>query len=216
MLNFNQERLGMAAGALGFARTCLDEATAYAQARHTFGKPLIANQASFTVCETLSQFMAEAARAAGAELVVGMPTLGLVFAPRVAELLGHPNYLPLGYSRKFWYRDDLSEGVHSITSPDRTKTIFMDPNMLPRITGRRVVVVDDAVSSGTTLLSVLTLLARLDCTLAGIVVAMRQGRAWCERLSQRSAELTGLIYGAFDSPIFERVEGGWQPIDPAA
>jgi acyl-CoA dehydrogenase len=45
MLNFNQERLGMAAGALGFARTCLDEAAAYAHQRHTFGKPLIANQA---------------------------------------------------------------------------------------------------------------------------------------------------------------------------
>jgi acyl-CoA dehydrogenase len=45
MLNFNQERLGMAAVALGFARTCVDEAVAYAQTRHTFGKPLIANQA---------------------------------------------------------------------------------------------------------------------------------------------------------------------------
>ncbi|MBV8406791.1 MAG: acyl-CoA dehydrogenase family protein, partial [Alphaproteobacteria bacterium] len=44
MLNFNQERLGMAAGACGYARVCLDEAIAYARERHTFGKPLIANQ----------------------------------------------------------------------------------------------------------------------------------------------------------------------------
>jgi len=29
---------------LGYARTCLDEATAYAKERHTFGKPLIENQ----------------------------------------------------------------------------------------------------------------------------------------------------------------------------
>ena len=28
MLNFNQERLGMAAGACGFAKVCLDEAVA--------------------------------------------------------------------------------------------------------------------------------------------------------------------------------------------
>ncbi|MCW5748888.1 MAG: acyl-CoA dehydrogenase, partial [Alphaproteobacteria bacterium] len=40
----NQERLGMSAGACGFARVCLDEAIAYARERHTFGKPLIANQ----------------------------------------------------------------------------------------------------------------------------------------------------------------------------
>lgn len=44
MLNFNQERIGLAAGAHGFARVCLDEAIAYARERHTFGKPLIANQ----------------------------------------------------------------------------------------------------------------------------------------------------------------------------
>ncbi len=44
MLNFNQERLGMSAGACGFARVCLDEAIAYARERHTFGRPLIANQ----------------------------------------------------------------------------------------------------------------------------------------------------------------------------
>ena len=44
MLNFNQERLGMSAGAYGYAKVCLEEAIAYARERHTFGKPLIANQ----------------------------------------------------------------------------------------------------------------------------------------------------------------------------
>ena len=44
MANFNDERLGMAYGANGFARVAYEEALAYAQTRHTFGKPLIANQ----------------------------------------------------------------------------------------------------------------------------------------------------------------------------
>jgi acyl-CoA dehydrogenase len=44
MLNFNQERLGMSAGAYGYAKLCLEESIAYARERHTFGKPLIANQ----------------------------------------------------------------------------------------------------------------------------------------------------------------------------
>ena len=44
MLNFNQERLGLSAGAYGYAKVCLEEAIAYARERHTFGKPLIANQ----------------------------------------------------------------------------------------------------------------------------------------------------------------------------
>ena len=44
MLNFNSERIGLAAQAWGFAQVCYDEALAYARDRQTFGKPLIKNQ----------------------------------------------------------------------------------------------------------------------------------------------------------------------------
>lgn len=44
MHNFNSERLMMSAQCYGLARCCIDEATAYAKERHTFGKPLIKNQ----------------------------------------------------------------------------------------------------------------------------------------------------------------------------
>ncbi len=44
MLNFNDERLGLAASCAGFARTAYDEAVAYARQRETFGKPLIKHQ----------------------------------------------------------------------------------------------------------------------------------------------------------------------------
>lgn len=44
MHNFNSERLMMSAQCYGLARCCIDEATAYAKERQTFGKPLIKNQ----------------------------------------------------------------------------------------------------------------------------------------------------------------------------
>jgi acyl-CoA dehydrogenase len=44
MLNFNDERLHMAAGCAAFARVCLDDAIAYARERTTFGKPLTQHQ----------------------------------------------------------------------------------------------------------------------------------------------------------------------------
>jgi acyl-CoA dehydrogenase len=44
MLNFNNERLGLAAGATAYARVALEEAIAYAQQRHTFGKRLADHQ----------------------------------------------------------------------------------------------------------------------------------------------------------------------------
>ena len=44
MLNFNFERVFLAGQALGLAKTCLRDAIAWAQERHTFGKPLIQRQ----------------------------------------------------------------------------------------------------------------------------------------------------------------------------
>jgi acyl-CoA dehydrogenase len=44
MANFNDERLGLAYGANGFARVAFEEALAYARLRETFGKPLIEHQ----------------------------------------------------------------------------------------------------------------------------------------------------------------------------
>lgn len=44
MMNFNGERLGMAAGATASARVCIEEAAAWAQQRKTFGKRLADHQ----------------------------------------------------------------------------------------------------------------------------------------------------------------------------
>ncbi|WBY02335.1 acyl-CoA dehydrogenase family protein [Ramlibacter tataouinensis] len=44
MHNFNAERLGMAASACAFAAACLEEATAWARERRTFGQPLVERQ----------------------------------------------------------------------------------------------------------------------------------------------------------------------------
>jgi len=44
MLNFNDERLGLSASAIGFARVAYEDALDYAKQRETFGKPLIRHQ----------------------------------------------------------------------------------------------------------------------------------------------------------------------------
>ncbi|MBI1943391.1 MAG: acyl-CoA dehydrogenase family protein [Betaproteobacteria bacterium] len=45
MQNFNSERLSMAAGAVGFAQACLEDALAWARERKTFGRTLVEHQA---------------------------------------------------------------------------------------------------------------------------------------------------------------------------
>ena len=71
MGNFNGERLGLAAGAVGFAEACLDEALAWARQRTTFGQPLTQHQVirhklvdmRQRICATAAWLDAVAARA---------------------------------------------------------------------------------------------------------------------------------------------------------
>jgi len=171
---------------------------------------LIANHASLDVVETLAGFMAERARAFGAEIVVGLPTLGLAFAPLVARGLGFSRYVPFGYSRKYWYDESLAVPVRSLTTPDAGKLLYVDPNLADMLRGRRVLVVDDAVSTGQTMASALTLLQRCQAQVAGIVVAMCQGERWRTRLVDAEGAPIPLAC-AFESPRMQRVAGGWAP-----
>ncbi len=57
---------------------------------------LIANQASNFVVAALADHMAAQARALDAEIIAGLPTLGLAFASLVAERLGQSRYVRSG------------------------------------------------------------------------------------------------------------------------
>lgn len=174
---------------------------------------LIANQASFSVVSALADHMADLARSSGIDIVVGLPTLGLAFAPLVAERLGHERFAPLSYSRKFWYQDALSEPVFSITSPGGEKKLHLDPNVVPLLQGKRICLVDDAISTGSSLLAAHRLLARLGLALATVVVAMKQTTRWQVPVGDVSAELRDCVRGVFGCPLFERAGDGWVPIE---
>lgn len=167
---------------------------------------LIANQASLAVVDTLGELLAEQLKPLAAEVVVGLPTLGLALAPIVARQLGHSRFVPMGYSRKFWYDEALSAPVHSITSPTPGKRIYLDPHQLPLIRGKRVLLVDDAVSTGTTALAAWELLETLGAQVVACGVAMRQGARWKDKLG---ATRTALVHGVFDSPLLQAVPEGW-------
>ncbi len=96
----------------------------------------------------------------------------------MAARLGQPRFVPLGYSRKFWYDDALSVPISSITTPEAGRRLRLDPNLLTLIRGRRVVVVDDAISTGTTAVAAVRLLRGIDVEAVGMVVAMKQTNRW--------------------------------------
>jgi adenine/guanine phosphoribosyltransferase-like PRPP-binding protein len=171
---------------------------------------LIANQASTIVVAALADHMASHARALDAQIIVGLPTLGLAFASLVAERLGQTRYVPLGYSRKFWYDDALSEPVASITSPEASKQLRLDPNLLPLIEGRQVALVDDAISTGATAVASVRLLQKAGVEVAGMIVAMKQTNRWEAPVSALSSPLA--VRAVYGCPLFLRSDAGWIPL----
>ena len=165
----------------------------------------IANQAAIPVAKRIGGWMAEAARGLGAEVVVGMPTLGQVFAPLVAEALGHANWVAPGWSRKRWYEEALSVPASSSTAPD-ARRLWIDPRIVHRLAGRRVLLVDDVISTGASALAGLALLERAGVRPVALLVAMAQGDRW------RPAWPAGIpLRAAFATPVFTRAPGGWLP-----
>jgi adenine/guanine phosphoribosyltransferase-like PRPP-binding protein len=170
---------------------------------------LIINQASFAVVDAIAADLAAKLRPLAPDVVVGLPTLGLTLAAAVAQHLGHTRYVPLGTSRKFWYRDDLSVPLSSITSPDMAKQLAIDPRMLPLIANRRVVLIDDVISSGVSMAAGLQLLARCGCTPVAVAAAMLQSERWREPLAALPEEQ---IIASLRSPIFDRApDRSWTP-----
>ncbi|CDN55519.1 Phosphoribosyltransferase [Neorhizobium galegae bv. officinalis bv. officinalis str. HAMBI 1141] len=171
---------------------------------------LIINQASFDVQDALAADLAPKIAAFRPEVIVGLPTLGLTLAAAVARALGHLRYVPLGTSRKFWYDENLSVPLSSITTPEQQKRLYADPRMLPLIKGRRVALIDDVISSGTSIVSGLTLMASLGIEPVVIGAAMLQSERWHDKLDAFGAEWRPRVTSVFRTPLLKKAgEGSW-------
>jgi len=171
---------------------------------------LIINQASFDVQDALAADLAPKLAAFRPEVIVGLPTLGLTLAAAVARALGYARYVPLGTSRKFWYDESLSVPLSSITTPEQQKRLYVDPRMLPLIKGKRVALVDDVISSGTSIVSGLTLMASLGIEPVVIGAAMLQSERWHDRLDTFGPEWRPRVAGVFRTPMLKKAgEGSW-------
>lgn len=166
---------------------------------------LIANQTSFAVLDRLVGWLTEAARPLGAEIVVGLPTLGHAVGPGLARGLGHPRWAAAGYSRKLWYEERLSVPVTSITTPDHRR-LWLDPRVEGWLRGRRVLLADDVISTGRSIRAGLALLAAAGIRPVGVATLMAQTTRWREGWDE-----TLPVVAAFATPLFRRTAGGgWQ------
>jgi adenine/guanine phosphoribosyltransferase-like PRPP-binding protein len=166
---------------------------------------------SFVLEDRLSSAMADLARPLQPDVVVGMPTLGMVLAASVGKKLGHAHYVPLSYSRKFWFEDELSIPVNSITTPVQPKTVYIDPRLLERLEGKRVLLVEDVISTGGTVAAELALMKKIGANVIGVVTAIRETRVWIDKLSAIDPNYRALVRSPICCPLFRKNGDGWIP-----
>ena len=155
---------------------------------------LIATQASFPVIHALTRWMAEAAIPLRPEVILGCPRPCLRTAPGRAT-----GPQQLGRRRL------LSVPIHTITTTAERRRL-LDARMLPRLDVRRILLVDDVNSTGSSALAGLGLLQATGIRPVGLCVAMIQTRRW---QGDWPAELP--VVGICVTPLLTRASGGWMP-----
>lgn len=142
------------------------------------------------------------------DVIVGPATLGIPVAIEVTRALGLDRYVVLQKSPKLHLADALVETLTSITSKGEQR-LLLDRAAIPLIEGRRVVVVDDVVASGSSLKSTLALVRQAGGDVVGIGTILTEAQDWREALGDDADRLVSLAHIPQFAPD---AAGSWQPI----
>ncbi|MNE59837.1 phosphoribosyltransferase [compost metagenome] len=99
--------------------------------------------------------------------------------------------------------------LSSITTPDQQKRLYIDPRMLPLMEGKRIALVDDVISSGTSIIAGLSLLAARGLQPVVIGAAMLQSDRWRDKVSASDAHWHDKVCGVFHTPVLSKTQDGW-------
>jgi adenine phosphoribosyltransferase len=143
------------------------------------------------------------------DIVVGAATLGIPVAIEVSRHLGLDQYVIVQKSPKIHLGDALVEHVQSVTSSG-SQRLLLDRRAIPLLKGRRVVVVDDVVATGSSLAATLKLVRQAGADVVGVGVILTEAHDWKKVLGADEALVTGLGH----IPQFTIANGHATP-DPA-
>jgi adenine phosphoribosyltransferase len=135
--------------------------------------------------------LAEHFRAGRPDIVAAPATLGIPVAIAVTRALGLDDYLVLQKSDKVHLGDALAEEVRAITSASGS-TLRLDRARVPAVAGRRVLLVDDVVSTGSSAAAALRLLERAGAEIVGVGALLAEGDGWPPALAQHADHLHAL------------------------
>ena len=122
--------------------------------------------------------------ASAAELIKKCPEFDAIVAPEakaiplaheMARQSGKPYYI-CRKGAKLYMQNPVSVNVRSITT-DKEQTLFLDSLEGEKLTGKRVVILDDVISTGESLLAVEKLLEKFDTNIVAKAAILAEGDA---------------------------------------
>ena len=122
--------------------------------------------------------------AAAGELIKKCPEFDAIVAPEakaiplaheMARQSGKPYYI-VRKCAKLYMQNPVSINVRSITT-DKEQTLFLDSLEGEKLTGKRVIVLDDVISTGESLLAVEKLLEKFDTNVVAKAAILAEGDA---------------------------------------
>jgi adenine phosphoribosyltransferase len=117
--------------------------------------------------------------------------MGIPLAIEVSRSLGLDDYVILHKTPKIHLGDSFAEPVRSITT-DSPQKLRIDPARIPAVRGKRVAVVDDIISTGSSTLAALNLLRRVGAEPVVIGTLMTEGSGWRTTLGPDAATVHAL------------------------
>jgi adenine phosphoribosyltransferase len=141
------------------------------------------------------------------DIVVGAATLGIPVVIEVSRALGLDHYVIAQKSPKIHLADALVQEVQSVTSAGKQR-LMLDRRAVPLLAGRRVVVVDDVVATGSSLAATLALVRSAGANVVGAGVILTEGHDWKKTLGPDAA----LVQGLGHIPQFSLVGGDATPM----
>ena len=110
------------------------------------------------------------------DLLITAESKGIPLVYEMAKQSGNPTYILARKSPKLYMKNVIKTEVKSITTA-RVQTLFLDQEDMDRMQGKRILIVDDVISTGESLHALEILVERAGGIVAGKMAILAEGDA---------------------------------------
>ncbi|MCI5687675.1 phosphoribosyltransferase family protein [Anaerovoracaceae bacterium 42-11] len=110
------------------------------------------------------------------DIIITAESKGIPLAYEMARQANTNDYIVARKGPKLYMQNVITTEVDSITT-DHVQTLCLGQTEIDKMKGKRVLIVDDVISTGESLLSIETLLKQIDCEIVGRMAVLAEGEA---------------------------------------